>query len=57
MNRLRHAYLRIEPGLEPYLTTGHHQQAARVMRGACDALTTPPPLEGVAKLGCPGLAT
>ena len=24
MNRLRHAYLQIEPGLEPYLTTGHH---------------------------------
>jgi hypothetical protein len=24
MNRLRHAYLTIEPGLEPYLTTGHH---------------------------------
>ncbi len=24
MNRLRHAYLKIEPGLEPYLTTGHH---------------------------------
>jgi hypothetical protein len=24
MNRLRHAYLAIEPGLEPYFTTGHH---------------------------------
>jgi hypothetical protein len=24
MNRLRRAYLRIEPGLEPFLTTGHH---------------------------------
>jgi hypothetical protein len=24
MNRLRHAYLRIEPGLEPFFTTGHH---------------------------------
>jgi hypothetical protein len=24
MNRLRHAYLRIAPALEPYLTTGHH---------------------------------
>ena len=24
MNRLRHAYLTIEPGLEPYLSTGHH---------------------------------
>jgi hypothetical protein len=24
MNRLRHAYLIMEPGLEPYLTTGHH---------------------------------
>jgi hypothetical protein len=24
MNRLRHAYLQIEPGLEPYFTAGHH---------------------------------
>jgi hypothetical protein len=24
MNRLRNAYLRIEPGLEPFLSTGHH---------------------------------
>jgi hypothetical protein len=24
MNRLRRAYLKIEPGLEPYFTTGHH---------------------------------
>jgi hypothetical protein len=24
MNRLRRAYLTIEPALEPYLTTGHH---------------------------------
>ena len=24
MNRLRHAYLQIEPGLEPYFTSGHH---------------------------------
>src|SRR5919198_1994703 len=24
MNRLRHAYLKIEPGLEPYFTTGHY---------------------------------
>jgi hypothetical protein len=24
MNRLRRAYLTIEPGLEPYFTTGHH---------------------------------
>jgi hypothetical protein len=24
MNRLRHAYLQIAPALEPYLTTGHH---------------------------------
>jgi hypothetical protein len=24
MNRLRNAYLRIDPGLEPYFTTGHH---------------------------------
>jgi hypothetical protein len=24
MNRLRQAYMKLEPGLEPYLTTGHH---------------------------------
>lgn len=24
MNRLRHAYVRLEPEMEPYLTTGHH---------------------------------
>jgi len=24
MNRLRQAYLKLEPGLEPYFTTGHH---------------------------------
>jgi hypothetical protein len=24
LNRLRHAYLTIAPGLEPYFTTGHH---------------------------------
>jgi len=24
MNRLRHAYLEISPGLEPYFVTGHH---------------------------------
>ena len=24
MNRLRHAYLQLEPGLKPYFTTGHH---------------------------------
>ena len=24
MNRLRHAYLRIAPALEPYFSTGHH---------------------------------
>jgi hypothetical protein len=24
MNRLRHAYLEIAPGLEPYFVTGHH---------------------------------
>jgi hypothetical protein len=27
MNRLRHAYLEITPGLEPYFTTGHHDDA------------------------------
>jgi hypothetical protein len=31
MNRLRHAYLRIEPGLEPYLSTGHHDDEPGVM--------------------------
>ena len=30
MNRLRHAYLEIAPGLEPYFTTGHHDDAPGV---------------------------
>src|SRR5215831_15093155 len=28
MNRLRHAYLELAPELEPYLVTGHHDDAA-----------------------------
>jgi hypothetical protein len=31
MNRLRHAYLTIEPGLEPYLSTGHHDDEPGVI--------------------------
>ena len=31
MNRLRHAYLQIEPGLERYLTTGHHDDERGVI--------------------------
>jgi hypothetical protein len=31
MNRLRHAYLRIEPGLEPYFSTGHHDDEHGLM--------------------------
>jgi hypothetical protein len=31
MNRLRRAYLTIEPGLEPYLTTGHHDDERGVL--------------------------
>jgi hypothetical protein len=31
MNRLRHAYLTIEPGLERYLTTGHHDDERGVI--------------------------
>ena len=31
MNRLRHAYLELEPGLEPYLTTGHHDDEQGVL--------------------------
>jgi len=31
MNRLRHAYLEIEPGLAPYFTTGHHDDEPGVM--------------------------
>jgi hypothetical protein len=31
MNRLRHAYLRIEPGLEPYFTTGHHDDERGIL--------------------------
>jgi hypothetical protein len=38
MNRLRRAYLTIAPGLEPYFTTGHHDDE----RG----LAPPPPRHG-----------
>jgi hypothetical protein len=31
MNRLRHAYLEIEPGLERYLTSGHHDDEQGVL--------------------------
>jgi hypothetical protein len=31
MNRLRHAYVQIEPGLEPYFTTGHHDDERGVI--------------------------
>jgi hypothetical protein len=31
MNRLRRAYLTMEPGLEPYLTTGHHDDERGVL--------------------------
>jgi hypothetical protein len=31
MNRLRHAYLQVEPGLERYLTTGHHDDERGVI--------------------------
>jgi hypothetical protein len=31
MNRLRRAYVSIEPGLEPYFTTGHHDDERGVM--------------------------
>jgi hypothetical protein len=31
MNRLRHAYLQIEPGLEHYFTTGHHDDERGVI--------------------------
>jgi hypothetical protein len=31
MNRLRHAYLEIEPGLEPYFTTGQHDDQQGVL--------------------------
>jgi hypothetical protein len=30
MNRLRHAYLQLEPGVERYLTTGHHDDGRGV---------------------------
>ena len=32
MNRLRHAYLEISPGLEPYFVTGHHDDGAGSVR-------------------------
>jgi hypothetical protein len=31
MNRLRHAYLKIEPGLTPYFTTGHHDDEPGIL--------------------------
>jgi hypothetical protein len=31
MNRLRRAYLTLEPGLERYLTTGHHDDEQGVI--------------------------
>ena len=31
MNRIRHAYLEIAPGLEPYFVTGHHDDVQGVM--------------------------
>jgi hypothetical protein len=31
MNRLRHAYLKIDSGLEPYFTTSHHDDEQGVM--------------------------
>ncbi len=31
MNRIRHAYLEIEPGLERYFTTGHHDDEGGVI--------------------------
>jgi hypothetical protein len=31
MNRLRHAYLQVEPGLERYFTTGHHDDERGVI--------------------------
>jgi hypothetical protein len=40
MNRLRHAYLKIAPALEPYFTTGHHDDerglAASYLAGGLD---------------------
>lgn len=32
MNRLRQAYLQLEPGLEPFLTTGHHDDEKGMVR-------------------------
>jgi hypothetical protein len=31
MNRLRHAYLELAPELEPYFTTGHHDDQASIL--------------------------
>jgi hypothetical protein len=39
MNRLRHAYLEIAPALEPYFTTGHHDDA----RGLAASFLLPDP--------------
>lgn len=45
MNRLRRAYLTIEPGLEPYFTTGHHDDErglAPPLRDMTARFPTPP---------------
>jgi hypothetical protein len=41
MNRLRHGYLRIAPGVAPYLSTGHHDDA----RGVATTLMVAGPRE------------
>jgi hypothetical protein len=35
MNRLRHAYLRIAPALEPYFSTSHHDDERGLAASYC----------------------
>ena len=68
MNRLRHAYHEIVPGLEPYFVTGHHDDIASVLgmygpakggtlRGVLHGFTTTPGMVGVICAAVAGVLT
>jgi hypothetical protein len=52
MNRIRHAYLELAPGLEPYFVTGHHDdRAGLVQSGVTRARPTVVPQQFVSSPG------
>ena len=66
MNRLRHAYHEMVPGLEPYFVTSHHDDIASVLlmygaakggtlRGVLHGFTTTPGMLGVICAGVAGV--